>query len=134
MDNKILQEQPDNKWNPFIPTERDIQRTNELAAKNVAVAGILTFLFALAGLIYLNRGVNALKIIGYVFAVSFAIGLIAQPREDSDSYSIGQLVGSIGGIAMTAEQIIAVNKAQQRLQKKDTSQHVSTTNYDKSGD
>ena len=119
MDNKILQEQPDNKWNLFIPTERDIQRTNELVAKNVTVAGILTFLFAPAGLIYLNRGVNALKIVGYVFAVSFAIGLIAQPNEDSDSYSIGQLVGSIGGIAMTAEQIMAVNKAQQRLQKKD---------------
>ena len=118
MDN-ILPEQPDNKWNPFIPTKRDIQRTDELAAKNVAVAGILTFLFAPAGLIYLNRGVNALKIVGYVFAVSFAIGLIAQPKEDSDSYSIGQLVGSIGGIAMTAEQIMAVNKAQQRLQKKD---------------
>ena len=54
MDN-ILPEQPDNKWNPFIPTKRDIQRTDELAAKNVAVAGILTFLFAPAGLIYLNR-------------------------------------------------------------------------------
>jgi hypothetical protein len=40
MDN-ILPEQPDNKWNPFISTERDIQRTDELAAKNVTVAGII---------------------------------------------------------------------------------------------
>ncbi len=129
MDN-IMPEQPDNKWNPFIPTQRDIQRTDELAAKNVAVAGILTFLFAPAGLIYLNRGVNALKIIGYVFAASFAIALIVQPKEDSDSNSIGQLVGSIGGIAMTAEQIIAVNKAQQRLQKKDIIEIIKQKNND----
>jgi hypothetical protein len=123
MDN-ILPEQHDNKWNPFISTKRDIQRTDKLAAKNVILAGILTFLFAPAGLIYLNRGINALKIVGYSFAVGFTIALIAaQPKENSNSRSIGRLTGSITGIVMTAEQIMAVNKAKQRLQKKTTSQH-----------
>lgn len=126
MENNILSEQPDNnidenKWNPFIPTKRDIKRTNELAAKNPTIAGILTFLFVPVGLIYLNRGVNALKILGYVFAMGFVFGLVAQPKEKSNGNGIGRLIGSIGGIAITAEQVMAVTKAQQRLQKKNTS-------------
>lgn len=108
----------ENKWNPFISTERDIQRTDELAAKNAIVAGILTFLFTPLGLIYLNRGVNALKILGYVFAVSFVFALVAQSKEDSSSNGLSASIGSIGSIAITAEQIMAVTKAQQRLQYK----------------
>jgi hypothetical protein len=42
------------EWNPFIPTERDLARTDELASKNVNTAGIITFLFFPAGLFYLN--------------------------------------------------------------------------------
>ena len=30
-------------WNPFEPTKRDIHRTEELAGKNPALAGFLTF-------------------------------------------------------------------------------------------
>lgn len=125
IENNILPEQPDNnidenKWNPFIPTKRDIKRTDELAEKNPTVAGILTFLFPIAGLIYLNRGVNTLKIIGYVFAVSFVLALIAPPKENSDG-NISNLIGLVGCGALTAEQIMAVNKAQERQERKNRS-------------
>ena len=35
----------DNRWNPFIAKQRDIGRTEELAAKNPITAGVLSFLF-----------------------------------------------------------------------------------------
>jgi len=48
----------DNSWNPFVPTKRDVERTEELASKNAALTGVLTWFFPPLGLIYLNRGMN----------------------------------------------------------------------------
>ena len=96
MNKEILGNQFDNKsrttWNPFIPTQRDIVRTEELAAKNVATTGALTFFFLPAGLFYLNRGINSLKILGYVFVVSFIFGLVTE----GNSKDFSNLLGLIG--------------------------------------
>lgn len=116
MNKDTLENQSKNKWNPFIPTNRDIVRTEEIASRNAVVAGILSFVFLPAGLFYLNRGINSLKILGYVFAVSFIFSLVTEAEENSKSFS--NLLGLIGTGAITAEQVMAVNKAQQRLQKK----------------
>jgi len=58
--NNVLQ-----NWNPFIPTKRDLERTDELAKKDPIITGVLSYLFLPAGLIYLNRAINPLKIFGY---------------------------------------------------------------------
>lgn len=108
-----------NSWNPFIPTKKDIARTDELASKNATLAGILTLFFTPAGLLYLNRGVNPLKIIGYVFAICFMFGLVARTEEEASGF--GSLAGLIGSGVITAEQVMAVKKAHQRLQEKSTS-------------
>lgn len=103
--------------NPFIPTKRDILRTEELSSKNAAIAGSLTFFFPPAGLFYLNRGINSLKILGYVFVVSFMFGLVTE----GNSKDFSNLLGLIGTGSITVEQVIAVNKARQRLQEKSSS-------------
>lgn len=109
----------DNPLNSFIPTKRDKARTDVLASKNIALAGILTFFILLAGLIYQSRGVNALKIVGYIFAVAFMFGLVTEAEDNSNSSA--NLIGLIGSGAITAEQMIAVNKARQRTQEKSMS-------------
>jgi hypothetical protein len=136
MNNKILAEQTNNSsaeksWNPFISTKRDIERTDELASKNAVLAGTLSFVFVPAGLIYLNRGVNSLKILGYVLAASFMFGLVT--KAEGNSKDIGNLLGLIGTGAITAEQVMAVNKARQRSQGKylSVSSSVPTYSFDK---
>lgn len=109
-----------NPWNPFITTQRDIARTEELAAKNSAIAGVISFFFVPAGLIYLNRGVNTLKILGYVFAACFVLGIVSNPN-DENAKNTSNLIGLIGTGAITAEQVMAVNKARQRLKEKPAS-------------
>ena len=129
MNKEILANQfesnPNKNFNPFISTKRDIVRTEELASKNAVLAGILTLIFVPAGLLYLNRGINALKILGYVFAVSFLFGLV----KEGNSKNLDNLLGLVGTGAITAEQVIAVNKARQRIPEKSSS--VSAYIYDK---
>ncbi|ELS01690.1 hypothetical protein Xen7305DRAFT_00013950 [Xenococcus sp. PCC 7305] len=103
------------RWNPFLPTAKDLARTEELASKNVVTAGALSFVFFPAGLIYLNRGINGLKILGYICAVSFLLGFIVKTKEKSHD-----LVAYIGLGLFTTEQIITVKRAQNRLQGKST--------------
>lgn len=110
----------ENRWNPFITTQRDIVRTEELAAKNPITAGVLSCLFVPAGLIYLNRGINSLKILGYVFAAGVVLGLTSNPN-DENANNTGSLISLIGTGAITAEQVMAVNKARQRLKDKSVS-------------
>lgn len=119
MNKDTLENQSKNQCNPFIPTKRDIARTEELSSKNAVIAGFLTFIFLPGGLLYLNRGINSLKILGYVFAVSLMFNLVTKGEENSKSFS--NLLGLIGTGAITAEQVMAVNKAQQRLQKQSSS-------------
>lgn len=102
----------DNAWNPFNPTKRDIVRTQELASKNAVLAVILTCLFVSAGLIYLNRGVNILKIFGYFVAACFMVGVVAESEESAGD--LGSLLGIAFNGVVTAEQVVAVNKARQR--------------------
>jgi|GEM_PF-2082115 len=103
-----------NPWNPFITTNRDVARTSELGAKNAILAGALTFIFLPAGLLYLNRGINSLKIIGYIFAVSFLFAIATKAEENPRKLS--NLISLIGSGAITFEQVMAVKKARQRPQ------------------
>lgn len=111
------QNQPeDSPWNPFLPTKRDIERSQQLAEKSPVVAGVLTFFLAPAGMIYLNRGVNNLKIIGYVFLICFALGVVSyKNKNEQELEAMGNLVGFCGQIALITENIKAVTLARKRL-------------------
>lgn len=104
------------EWNPFIPTARDLARTDELASKNLATAGIITFLFFPAGLIYLNRGVNTAKIFGYALILTTLLILSGKGK--------GRIIQIIALGAITAEQVLTVKSAQGR---KGTTDNNSTT-------
>lgn len=80
-------------WNPFIPTEKDLSRANELAQKNLILTGVLTFIFFPAGLIYLNRAVNPLKIFGYTFILSMLLGLGGSSRAKQSFIDFVELLG-----------------------------------------
>lgn len=99
-------------WNPFIPTKRDLSRANELAQKNLILTGVLTFIFFPAGLIYLNRAINPLKIFGYTFILSIVFGLGSSSRTKQDFIDFVYLLG-IG--TLTAEQVITVKSASKRF-------------------
>lgn len=99
-------------WNPFIPTERDLSRANELAQKNLILTGVLTFIFFPVGLIYLNRAINPLKIFGYTFILSIVFGLGGSSRAKEDFINFVYLLG-IG--TMTAEQVITIKSASKKL-------------------
>ncbi|MFM7371568.1 MAG: hypothetical protein ACKO2Z_28020, partial [Sphaerospermopsis kisseleviana] len=78
-------------WNPFIPTQRDINRSSELAQKNEIVAGILSFIFFPAGLIYLNRAINPLKILGYTIVLGVLVNISSSNSEENPSSFISLL-------------------------------------------
>lgn len=107
-----LQSKESNPWNPFEPTQRDIQRTNELSQKNHVVAGVLSLFFLPVGMIYLNRGINSLKILGYVFVFAFVFALMSNSEEEAAE--IGNGIGVLGSITIVAEQVNTVIKARQR--------------------
>lgn len=106
-------------WNPFAPTKRDIERTEDLAGKNPVIAGVLTIVFSIAAMIYLNRGINNLKILGYLFAISFGIGMIGGvvvSKENEKQLEPISTALSVGGsIALVTENIRAVTLARKRL-------------------
>ncbi|MBE9201132.1 MULTISPECIES: hypothetical protein [unclassified Nodularia (in: cyanobacteria)] len=114
------QNQPeDSPWNPFIPTKRDISRTEELAKKSPVVAGVLTFFMVPIAMIYLNRGVNNLKILGYVFVIGFMLGVVSYKENEENNTAktpiIGNVVGLGGSIALISENIRAITLARKRL-------------------
>jgi hypothetical protein len=107
---------PDSPWNPFLPTKRDISRTEELAEKSPVVAGILTFFLVPAAMIYLNRGVNNLKILGYVFVTAFMVGIVSSGEKDARKMEgMSNLVGLCGQVALITENVKAVTLARKRL-------------------
>jgi hypothetical protein len=104
-------------WNPFVPTERDINRTEELAKKDPVMAGFLTFLLLPAAMIYLNRGVNNLKILAYVFVAAFfvAFGTYNSKNRESEADVLCNIVGFAGSIAAIIENSRSVTLARKRL-------------------
>lgn len=101
-------------WNPFIPTARDIKRTDELAGKNTVLAGVLSFFLLPLAMIYLNRGINNLKIIGYVFVAGFMIGIVTSNRSSRDTNAAANLIGVAGNIAIIAENTRTITLARKR--------------------
>ncbi|MEC4813438.1 MAG: hypothetical protein SAK29_09230 [Scytonema sp. PMC 1069.18] len=102
-------------WNPFLPTKRDIERTDELAKKNAIVAGLLTFFLLPFGMVYLNRGINNLKILGYLFLISFVIGFVTyDSNNDKELDEISNFAGLCGQIALVTENVRAVTLARKR--------------------
>ncbi|MEH2002662.1 MAG: hypothetical protein V7L00_28665 [Nostoc sp.] len=107
---------PDSPWNPFLPTKTDITRTEELAEKSPIVAGVLTFFLVPAGMIYLNRGVNNLKILGYVFVAAFILGIVSYEEKDTGKMEgVSNLLGLCGQVALITENVKAVTLARKRL-------------------
>ncbi|MEB3215007.1 MAG: hypothetical protein VKN72_01945 [Nostocales cyanobacterium 94392] len=111
-------------WNPFAPTARDIKRTEVLADKNPVIAGVLgLFLMPLAW-IYLNRGVNNLKIFVYIMlasvTLSFFIGVTSKSESDVNPITekTSTILGFAGSLAMTIENIRSVTLARKRLSSK----------------
>ncbi len=115
---------PRDFWNPFEPTNRDIQRTKVLAGKNPVIAGVITFLFLPLGMIYLSRGVNNLKILLYSSIASFLMGgfIISISSSEAETLKtankLGNLMGLAGGITIVAENVRCVTLARQRLDSK----------------
>ena len=99
-----------NKLNPFICTARDVNRTGELSKKNPVLTGAITFFFFPAGLFYLNRGINTLKIIGYLFTVTFLLNMVTDSNQKLKDFIELIAIGAI-----TTEQVLTINKARQRL-------------------
>ncbi len=107
-------------WDPFEPTIRDIERTEELASQSAFLAGLLTFVFLPLGMIYLNRGINSLKILGYGFAIAFLIAILSFNKPEEESTAIGESIGVIGSIATIVENSRAVTLARKRQAEKDS--------------
>jgi len=112
-------------FNPFVPTKRDIARTEELANKNHIVAGLLGFIFPIAAMIYLNRASNNLKMIAYSFVIGTAVGFtfittnqnkdVEEVIESSQGYNaIGRVFNLLGSIAFMTENGRAVTLARKR--------------------
>lgn len=103
-------------WNPFLPTKRDIERSEELSKKEPWVAGVLSFFFLPAAMIYLNRGVNNIKILGYVFVIAFAVGFTSyNSKNEKEIESFGNVIGICGQIAAITENIRAITLARKRV-------------------
>jgi len=107
-------------WNPFAPTKRDIERTEKLAEKSPVVTGVLGSIFPVIAMIYLNRGRNSLKILGYLFVISFSIGVVATVSKVSQKQlaPITHALSLGGTVALTLENIRAVTLARKRLPSK----------------
>lgn len=107
---------PNSPWNPFLPTKRDISRTEELADNSPLAVGVVTFCLLPAGMIYLNRGVNNLKILGYVFVTALIICIVSYDEKDPlKTVRMGNLVGLCGRVAIITENVKAVTLARKRL-------------------
>lgn len=103
-------------WNPFVPTKRDVKRTEELAKKNPMIAGILTFLFPFAGMVYLNRGANGFKIFGYTLIIGLSIlGNLSDSMTDEELEGVKDFVRLSSLVALTAESVRTVSLARKRL-------------------
>ncbi|MHC5936100.1 hypothetical protein [Nostoc sp.] len=110
---------PNSPWNPFLPTKRDISRTEELADNSPLAVGVVTFCLLPAGMIYLNRGVNNLKILGYVFVIAFIVSIVSYEGKDpGKTKRIRHLVGLCGQVAIIIENVKAVTLARKRLASK----------------
>lgn len=101
-------------FNPFVPTKRDIERTEELASKDPVVAGSLGFLFPIGAMIYLNRGINSLKIFGYVFLIGFMIGMLGYNSNDKEVKVISKVIGVLGNVALMTENCRTITLARKR--------------------
>lgn len=107
-----LQFQQSTAWNPFAPTERDLKRTEQLAKKNPIIAGVLAFFFVPAAMIYLNRGINPLKIFGYAMVIGMALSISAESEEGA--FEIGKSIGTVANIVIVIENINTINQARKR--------------------
>lgn len=126
-------------WNPFVPTKRDIERTDELASKNPAVAGVLGLIFPIGAAFYLNRISNSLKLGTYFLIILFPILFALQSKvikefeniENTEQLTEEQFIDKVntinqeyipvmrginflGGIAFMAESARAVTLARKR--------------------
>lgn len=115
-------------WNPFVPTIRDIRRTNKLASKNPTIVGALVFFFPVGAIVYLNRIENYFKFLVYFIIISLTIvimfGVYVVVNKDKgyeEISKVAQLCDSminivylLSRIAVTVESIKTVTLARER--------------------
>ena len=115
-------------WNPFVPTRRDIKRTNKLAGKNPILVGALVFLFPVGAIVYLNRIENFFKFLAYFIIISLTIvimfGVYVVINKDKGYEEISKvaqvydsminIVYLLSRIAVTVESFRAVTLARKR--------------------
>ncbi len=104
----------DSSFNPFLSTVRDIERTEELAEKNLVITGFLSFFFLPVAMIYLNRGINNLKILIYLCFMALMVAAISHQKSNKEIEARGNFVGKIGAIVITFENTRAVSLARKR--------------------
>ncbi len=106
-------------WNPFLPTERDIKRTEELALKNLKYFALLTFFVPFGGMLYLNRGINTVKMMGYTFILLFffflSMGTENIRNSQKESLGIINLIRVSASLGMIVENVRSVTLARKRL-------------------
>ena len=119
-------------FNPFVPTKRDMERTEVLADKNLVIAGLFGFFIPIGAMIYLNRASNNLKIVAYFAPISFAIVFsflfnnvnqdksYEEARKSAEKYdAILQVVQVLGSIAFMTENARTVTLARKRQSETD---------------
>ena len=63
-------------------------------------------------MIYFNRGINSLKIIGYVLICVFMFALASDSEEEADTVAEG--TGFLGNIAIVVEQVNIIHVSRRR--------------------
>ena len=115
-------------WNPFLPTQRDINRTEELAKKSSTVASILAFLFYPMAMIYLNRGVNNLKIFGYTLLTSFTLAMVltinSYDKSDRELDKMIETAGKVVNVFAVGAHIVESSRAVTLARKRKKSQVI----------
>lgn len=101
-------------FNPFAPTKRDIERTEILASKKVFKAGYLGFFIPLVAMIYLDRGINSLKIYLYGIILIFAVAIVSHNSNVEQLRIIAIGIGFLVNLLLMIENIRAVTLARER--------------------
>ena len=76
-------------------------------------------MFPPAGMIYLNRGVNLLKIWGYAMLIGMAFAAITEVPEEK-AFQTGQKFGHIALVLAIGENVTTVNRAKKRQRNSQT--------------
>ena len=119
-------------FNPYIPSKRDLRRSEILANKNLNRVAICNAIFLPLSLIYLNRIVNFIKIsIFFIFLIIPLIRIIVYRLMNGDPFA-EEISSSLGGILLVvlnlSEQIYCVREARKRIERESGANYLELDN------